>query len=135
MGFFTSFFLKFTLQLNETYSVGAVHEVSSEGTYYACVVAYNRALEPSKPVCSDGVTVTTAIPKVKEVAISGAFIKGGLVTDAFKSSVWVLEDTRVRKLIDNPTKNCVYVFNFVMLCNLFVFMAIAYTIFYFFKPR
>lgn len=135
MGFLISSFLKFTLQLNETYSVGAVHEVSSEGTYYACVVAYNRALEPSKPVCSDGVTVTTAIPKVKEVAISGAFIKGGLVTDAFKSSVWVLEDTRVRKLIDNPTKNCVYVFNFVMLCNLFVFMAIAYTIFYFFKPR
>lgn len=132
MGFLISSFLKFTLQLNETYSVG---EVSSEGTYYACVVAYNRALEPSKPVCSDGVTVTTAIPKVKEVAISGAFIKGGLVTDAFKSSVWVLEDTRVRKLIDNPTKNCVYVFNFVMLCNLFVFMALAYTIFYFFKPR
>lgn len=117
--------------------MGAVHEVSSEGTYYACVVAYNRALEPSKPVCSDGVTVTTAIPKVKEVAISGAFVKGGLVTDAFKSSVWVLEDTRVRKLINNPTKNCVYVhvFNFVMLCNLFVFMALAYTIFYFFKPR
>lgn len=135
MGFLISSFLKFTLQLNETYSVGAVHEVSSEGTYYACVVAYNRALEPSKPVCSDGVTVTTAIPKVKEVAISGAFIKGGLVTDAFKSSVWVLEDTRVRKLVDNPTKNCVYVFNFVMLCNLFVFMALAYTIFYFFKPR
>lgn len=135
MGFLISSFLKFTLQLNETYSVGAVHEVSSEGTYYACVVAYNRALEPSKPVCSDGVTVTTAIPKVKEVAISGAFVKGGLVTDAFKSSVWVLEDTRVRKLIDNPTKNCVYVFNFVMLCNLFVFMALAYTIFYFFKPR
>lgn len=135
MGFLISSFLKFTLQLNETYSVGAVHEVSSEGTYCACVVAYNRALEPSKPVCSDGVTVTTAIPKVKEVAISGAFIKGGLVTDAFKSSVWVLEDTRVRKLIDNPTKNCVYVFNFVMLCNLFVFMALAYTIFYFFKPR
>lgn len=135
MGFLISSFLKFTLQLNETYSVGAVHEVSSEGTYYACVVAYNRALEPSKPVCSDGVTVTTAIPKVKEVAISGAFIKGGLVTDAFKSSVWVLEDTRVRKLIDNPTKYCVYVFNFVMLCNLFVFMALAYTIFYFFKPR
>lgn len=132
---FDIIFLKFTLQLNETYSVGAVHEVSSEGTYYACVVAYNRALEPSKPVCSDGVTVTTAIPKVKEVAISGAFVKGGLVTDAFKSSVWVLEDTRVRKLIDNPTKNCVYVFNFVMLCNLFVFMALAYTIFYFFKPR
>lgn len=137
MGILISSFLKFTLQLNETYSVGAVHEVSSEGTYYACVVAYNRALEPSKPVCSDGVTVTTAIPKVKEVAISGAFIKGGLVTDAFKSSVWVLEDTRVRKLIDNPTKNCVYVhvFNFVMLCNLFVFMALAYTIFYFLKPR
>lgn len=133
MGFLISSFLKFTLQLNETYSVGAVHEVSSEGTYYVCVVAYNRALEPSKPVCSDGVTVTTAIPKVKEVAISGAFVKGGLVTDNFKSSVWVLEDTRVRKLIDNPTKNCVYVFNFVMLCNLFVFMALSLYYFLFFQ--
>lgn len=92
----------------------AVHEVSSEGTYYACVVAYNRALEPSKPVCSDGVTVTTAIPKVREVAISGAFLKGGLVTDSSKSSIWVLEDTRGRKLIDNPTKHCVYVL--ILLC-------------------
>lgn len=113
----------------------AVHEVSSEGTYYACVVAYNRALEPSKPVCSDGVTVTTAIPKVREVAISGAFVKGGLVTDTSKSSIWVLEDTRVRKLIDNPTKHCVYVFHSVMLSNLIVFLALSYTLISSRKPK
>lgn len=113
----------------------AVHEVSSEGTYYACVVAYNRALEPSKPVCSDGVTVTTAIPKVREVSISGAFVKGGLVTDTSKSSIWVLEDTRVRKLIDNPTKHCMYVFNSVMLSNLIVFLALSYTLISSRKPK
>lgn len=66
-------------------------------------------MEPSKPVCSDGVTVTSEIPKVREVTISGAYVKGGLVTDQYKSSIWVLEDNRIRKLIENPTKDCVYV--------------------------
>lgn len=100
----------FQFQLNETYSTDATHKVSSEGTYYACVVAYNRALEPSQPVCSDGVTVTSAIPKVKEVAISSAFVKGGLITDNGKSSFWVLEQNRYRKLVKNPTPACLYVF-------------------------
>lgn len=100
----------FLIKLNETYSTDAVFVVPSEGTYYACVVAYNRALEPSKPVCSDGVTVTSAIPKVKEVAISGAYIKGGIVTDRSKSSFWILQDDRFRKLVENPTRGCLYVY-------------------------
>lgn len=70
------------------------------------MVAYNRALEPSKPVCSDGVTVTSVVPKVREVAISGAYVKGGLVTDTHKNLFWVLEKSRYRKLVKNPTPDC-----------------------------
>lgn len=99
----------FAFKLIETYSTDVIHTVKSEGTFYACVVAYNRALEPSKPVCSDGVSVTSNIPKVKEVAISGAFVKGGLITDITKSSFWVLDQNRYRTLIKNPTPDCLWV--------------------------
>nr|XP_034301655.1 uncharacterized protein LOC105322112 [Crassostrea gigas] len=92
--------------LHETYSVHATHTVTSEGTYYICVVAYNRALEPSEPVCSDGVTVTTAVPSVQEVDIEGATVIGGLVTDENKSNVWIVTKNRYRRLIRNVTADC-----------------------------
>jgi hypothetical protein len=94
--------------LNETYSTEAIHKVTAEGTYYACVVAYNRALEPSKPLCSDGVTVTSVVPKVREVVISGAYVKGGLLTDTHRNLFWVIEKNRYRKLVKNPTQDCRY---------------------------
>jgi hypothetical protein len=80
--------------------------VSSEGTYFACVVAYNRALEPSKPVCSDGVTVTTAVPSVQEVNIEGATVTGGLVTDDNSSNFWIVTSNRFRRLIRKATAEC-----------------------------
>lgn len=95
------------MKIKETYSTEVVHTVKSEGTYYACVVAYNRALEASKPVCSDGVMITTAVPGVDQVAISGAFVKGGLITNTEKSLIWLLEDNRYRKFIKNPSSDCV----------------------------
>lgn len=115
--------------------MGVVYEVLFEGIYYVCVVVYNRVFEFFKFVCLDGVIVIIVIFKVKEVVIFGVFIKGGFVIDVFKLLVWVLEDIRVWKLINNLIKNCVYVyvFNFVMFCNLFVFMVLVYIIFYFFK--
>ncbi|XP_078322971.1 uncharacterized protein LOC111122905 [Crassostrea virginica] len=94
-------------EIKETYSTEIVHTVKSEGTYYACVVACNRALEASTPVCSDGVMITTTVPRVNQVAISGAFVKGGLISNAEKSSIWLLEHNRYRKLIKNPSSDCV----------------------------
>lgn len=84
----------------------ATHTVTSEGTYYICVVAYNRALEPSEPVCSDGVTVTTVVPSVQEVDIEGATVIGGLVTDENKSNVWIVTKNKYRRLIRNVTADC-----------------------------
>ncbi|XP_052707847.1 uncharacterized protein LOC128183063 isoform X2 [Crassostrea angulata] len=93
--------------VKETYSLEASHTVTSEGTYYACVVAYNRALEPSDPVCSDGVTVTTDVPYVTEVDISNAHVREGLVTDVGRTNYWVISTNRRRRLIHNPTTDCV----------------------------
>ncbi|XP_055997828.1 uncharacterized protein LOC125647098 [Ostrea edulis] len=90
----------------ETYSMHATHTVTTEGQYYICVVAYNRALEPSEPVCSDGVTVTTTKPSVQEVNIEGASITGGLVTDKTKTNFWIVTSNRFRRLIKDPTSDC-----------------------------
>nr|XP_034314147.1 uncharacterized protein LOC105348718 isoform X1 [Crassostrea gigas] len=94
-------------QIVETYSLHATHTVTTEGQYYICVVAYNRALEPSEPVCSDGVTVTTAVPSVKEVNIEGATTTGGLVTDTTNSNYWIVTSNRFRRLIKDPTSDCI----------------------------
>ena len=76
------------------------------GQYFICVVAYNRALEASELVCSDGVTVTTAVPAVQEVTIEGARITGGLVTDSSRTNYWIVTDNRLRRLIVDPTTDC-----------------------------
>ena len=103
--FHFTFFILF--KVKETYSLHATHIVTSEGTYYACVVAYNRALEPSEPVCSDGVTVTTSVPSVSEVDISSAHVREGLVTDTERTYYWLVGSNRHRRLIENPTTDCV----------------------------
>jgi hypothetical protein len=97
----------FSLKVKETYALHATHTVATEGTYYICVVAYNRALEPSKPVCSDGVTVTTTIPVVSEVDISNAYVRESLVTDVGRTMYWVVGRNRHRRLIVDPTEDCV----------------------------
>ena len=93
-------------QIVETYSLHATHTVTTVGQYFICVVAYNRALEASEPVCSDGVTVTTAVPAVQEVTIEGARITGGLVTDSSRTNYWIVTDNRLRRLIVDPTTDC-----------------------------
>ncbi|XP_061176006.1 uncharacterized protein LOC133184957 [Saccostrea echinata] len=92
--------------LKETYATYATHTVATEGKYYVCVVAYNRALEPSKPVCSDGVTVTTEVPVVSEVDISSAHVRESIVTDIGRTTYWLVNRNRHRILIANPTKDC-----------------------------
>ncbi|XP_061176007.1 uncharacterized protein LOC133184958 [Saccostrea echinata] len=93
--------------LKETYATDATHAVTTEGKYYVCVVAFNRALEPSKPVCSDGVTITAVVPAVSEVDITNAHVRESLVTDIRKTTYWVISRNRHRRLIASPTNDCV----------------------------
>jgi hypothetical protein len=95
------------LQIVETYNKFASHTASGNGTYYFTVVAYNRALDPSVPVCSDGVTIDSSVPAVKEIVVKDSLITGGLVTDTTQTNYYILGSDRVRRLIPNPTAACV----------------------------
>lgn len=75
--------------------------VTSEDTYYITVVAYNAAFMASHPVCSDGVTIDTSDSHIKELSISNARVRGGLVVDS--GEYWMIYDDRSRKRIYNTT--------------------------------
>lgn len=97
----------FPLKVIETYNTFGSHTATADGTYYFTVVAYNRALDPSDPVCSDGVTIDSSVPGVKEVVVKDSLITGGLVTDTTQTNYYILGSDRVRRLIPNPTSDCV----------------------------
>lgn len=88
-------------QIKTTTSNDASTTVTTEDTYYITVVAYNAAFKPSDPVCSDGVTIDTSDSHIKELSISNARIRGGLVADS--GEYWLISDDRSRKRIYNTT--------------------------------
>ncbi|XP_035696852.1 uncharacterized protein LOC118430249 [Branchiostoma floridae] len=73
-----------------TTSTYVTWEAPHPGTYYCTVVAFNRALEPSEPVCSDGVTVDTTPPVLREVVVDNAHYKPGLLQDG-EGNVWMVD--------------------------------------------
>ncbi|XP_071123148.1 uncharacterized protein [Mytilus edulis] len=93
--------------VTETYNNFGSYTADGDGTYYFTVVAYNRALDPSEPVCSDGVTIDSSIPGVKEVMVEDAVITGGLITDTNQTNYYILSSQRVRRMIANVTADCI----------------------------
>ncbi|KAK3612523.1 hypothetical protein CHS0354_024495 [Potamilus streckersoni] len=89
----------------ETYATTAVFNASSEGTYFLTVAAYNHALEPSKPVCSDGISIDTSLPLVSEIHIEHVRIRGGLVKDV-NDSIWYLDENRNLYKVTNASMSC-----------------------------
>uniref|UniRef100_A0ABM0M5T3 Uncharacterized protein LOC102801709 n=1 Tax=Saccoglossus kowalevskii TaxID=10224 RepID=A0ABM0M5T3_SACKO len=75
------------------------------GTYHCTVVAYNRALEPSNPVCSDGITIDTSPPTLSEIVIDDAIIKAGVIKDG-DGNVWMVNTTRYRHQVVNVSDEC-----------------------------
>ncbi|XP_078616232.1 uncharacterized protein LOC144884653 [Branchiostoma floridae x Branchiostoma japonicum] len=73
-----------------TTSTYVTWEAPHPGSYYCTVVAFNRALEPSAPVCSDGVTVDTTPPVLREVVVDNAHYKPGLLQDG-EGHVWMVD--------------------------------------------
>ena len=57
------------VQVIETLSTEAVWQAPSPGTYFASVVAYNRALRPSTPVCSNGITIDHSPPVITRISL------------------------------------------------------------------
>ena len=82
------------------------------GTYHCTVVAYNKALEPSEPVCSDGVTVDTTAPEIHGVSIENSWTKDGLAEDS-NGNVWYIDRNRFRIPVERPSHSCRYGFYFI----------------------
>ncbi|KAK2161992.1 hypothetical protein NP493_1549g00001, partial [Ridgeia piscesae] len=94
-----------TGNVKETTLTYASRTVSGPGTYHCTVVAYNKALEPSEPVCSDGVTVDTSAPEIHEVSVENSWTKDGLVKDS-TGHVWYIDRNRFRVLVEQPSDSC-----------------------------
>lgn len=62
------------------------------------MTAVNRASESSKVVCSDGVTVTTTIPFIKDFVFGDIKAKGQLLRD-HNDTWWLLDSNLIRHRI------------------------------------
>ncbi|XP_046561789.1 uncharacterized protein LOC124270793 [Haliotis rubra] len=96
---------KSSFEVTETYSTSASWTAPSVGKYHVTVVAFNRALEASDPVCSDGVTVDTTPPSVSEVAVRDSRVMEGLVKSS-DNTVWFIDAHRRRTRVVNPDGSC-----------------------------
>ncbi len=67
---------------------------TEEETYFVTVVAYNQALQPTNPVCSDGVTIDTVAPMIRGVVIPSAVVLPGLTRN--NEGVWFVRSDRAR---------------------------------------
>lgn len=89
----------------ETRDTFATWVPPAPGTHYATVVAYNNALRPSVPVCSDGITTDTAPPSFEGVVIPGAVVAPGLALGP-EGEVWLIDSNRERLLAEEPSEMC-----------------------------
>ncbi len=97
----------FPFQVTETFSTHASWTAPQPGTYYTTVVAYNRALDPSLPVCSDGVTVDQTPPQLSRVGVSNSRISPGLTTTN-TGDVWFIDGQRRRSEVKDADDSCRY---------------------------
>ncbi|XP_046557202.1 uncharacterized protein LOC124266452 [Haliotis rubra] len=87
------------------FSTSASWTAPTVGKYHVTVVAFNRALEASDPVCSDGVTVDTTPPSVSEVAVRDSRVMEGLVKSS-DNVVWFIDAHRRRAQVVSPDDSC-----------------------------
>ncbi|XP_070573766.1 uncharacterized protein [Ptychodera flava] len=94
-----------------TTSTQAAWTAPSPGRYHCTVIAYNRAMAPSKPVCSNGVTVDVSEPFVTDVVIDDVHVRPGLVNDG-DGTVWFIDENRYRHKVQNASQECMNVSRF-----------------------
>ncbi|XP_022100380.1 uncharacterized protein LOC110984469 isoform X2 [Acanthaster planci] len=91
--------------MTRTTSTHASWTAPSPGRYYVTVIAYNRALEPSEAVCSDGVVIDTSPPELSQIVISYARIWPGLAKDN-EGRVWFVDEHRKRMELVDASSGC-----------------------------
>ena len=75
------------------------------GTYFVTVVAYNGAMDPSMPVCSDGNTIDQTPPLLSDVDIKATLIRDGMVKTT-DGQLWFIDRRGFKKRF-NSTDDCV----------------------------
>ncbi|XP_078597675.1 uncharacterized protein LOC144873854 [Branchiostoma floridae x Branchiostoma japonicum] len=78
---------------------------SSPGTYYCTVVAFNRALSASEPVCSDGILYDTSPPSITNIVIENIRARTGAIKDG-GGNVWMVDDQLRKVAVDSPSSAC-----------------------------
>ncbi|XP_070573738.1 uncharacterized protein [Ptychodera flava] len=91
--------------LMTTISTQAEWTVPLPDRYHCTVIAYNRAMQASNPVCSDGVTVDASEPIITDVVVDDIYIKAGLVNDG-NGTVWFIDENRERKRVLHASEAC-----------------------------
>ncbi|XP_053401015.1 uncharacterized protein LOC128557569 [Mercenaria mercenaria] len=94
------------LKVNLTYENRAEFSAPKPGKYYLTIMAYNHALDHSKPVCSDGVIIDAIPAVVSEVVIKDAVTANGLVKSDVNDTVYVLHRNRVLEEVELPSNVC-----------------------------
>ncbi|XP_063447093.1 uncharacterized protein LOC134726613 [Mytilus trossulus] len=86
----------------ETYETATSYNATKEGKYHITVIAVNSANEPSQAVCTDGVTIITVKPNVKNVLIHGVKTAPRIVTDS-NNTMWIIRQDLTRGFINDTT--------------------------------
>ncbi|KAI8510730.1 hypothetical protein Bbelb_116460, partial [Branchiostoma belcheri] len=92
-------------QVANTTSTYAVWEATHPGLYHCTVIAFNRALEPSESVCSDGVTIDVTPPVIADLSVDNLHYTPGVVRDK-DGEVWLVDSSGLRQPINEPTATC-----------------------------
>lgn len=78
--------------------------VRQHGTYYASVIAFNYAMEPSMVSCSDGIVLDPTPPVLKNVRLLNGF-RHQTVACGIENDTWVIWPNQTKSLLW-PTQEC-----------------------------
>ena len=98
------FYYNFIIQqLIKTQQTFASHTWNRTGTYFITVVAYNHAMDPSTPVCSDGLTIDSTPPNVYDFTVHEMYTRPGLAVDQKNNSlVYYINRNRKASVVVGP---------------------------------
>ena len=92
-------------QMTRTENTFTSWTAPSPGIYYITVVAYNRAIDPSDPVCSDGVVIDDTPPALGEIFLDNIRISAGIIKNS-NGDVFYVNHQRYRYDLPDTTDDC-----------------------------
>ncbi|XP_033730988.1 uncharacterized protein LOC117320520 [Pecten maximus] len=82
------------IQYKNTTSTSTQFDIQAQGKYFVTVIAFNRAMEPSSAVCSDGFTKNDSPPEITNVTLSNARTRKHKV--CYNGDIWLISDKLTR---------------------------------------